>query len=192
MDILVYIVIAGVFACIGVYIGSIMQLRVDRKAYQYLYMTAKDSMESLHQLINSQKEKVEKIVIAYIKEAEAITNSQLSLWKQLDGPNKGAAHSKWRSSLVQQLKQLEEDKINIFQKMVDLGYDLPIAAMDENGKVNKIKMSEAIKQHLKEPIPPKPSNLKPVSSSPVNNDKKHLKIVKSAPKLKVIKKEPQK
>lgn len=77
---------------------------------------------------------------------EDITADQLSLIKQLDMPSSSASHSRYKNTLIRQLSDMENEKIEIMRSIVKDGID-PVVSFSIDGEIQKMKMSEAVTRH---------------------------------------------
>jgi hypothetical protein len=121
-----------------------------------------------------------------IKKAIALGKEQLDLFGKLDGPNKGAAHSKWKNELGARIRDLETQKIALYQEIVAEGFDPLITMIDANGEPQQVKMSDVCKSYAVKnpdatPAPKPTSTLAPTVK--IDSEAKVLKFVKKDPKL---------
>lgn len=80
-----------------------------------------------------------------MKLVNELTTSQMDLIGQLDRPAASATHARHKNSIIAQLKEIEEQKTDIFRSIVDDGVDPIITAYDLNsGEPKEMRMSEAL------------------------------------------------
>lgn len=79
---------------------------------------------------------------AMMDKVRELTLEQLDLKGQLDQPQKNALHGKHKNSISSRIKELEEQKLDLLRKTLALGYDPMIGTIDENGEIQKMKLSE--------------------------------------------------
>ena len=167
----------SVSAVSGLLIGFYVAARISRVAYANLY---KASIQALKNQSHTNSKAVYERTRAHIDEVNKIMETQLSLWAQIDGPNRGASHARWKSDIISEINNLESDKIDSFRDILEDGVDLKVSVIDTNGKKIEKKMSELVsdfdanKSH-KVPSPPIKEN----------DSNKKLRTIK--PKLSLIK-----
>lgn len=77
-----------------------------------------------------------------MKRVKELTQEQLLLAQQADGPQKNGLDGKYKNGINRQIKQLDEEKNNILISLIEDGHDLEITTMDSSGIVSKMKLSE--------------------------------------------------
>lgn len=77
-----------------------------------------------------------------MKRVKEITNQQLDLAQQADGPQKNALHGKHKNGLIGEMKRLDEEKMTLLKSILADGHDPELTTMDEAGVVSKMKLSE--------------------------------------------------
>ena len=77
-----------------------------------------------------------------MKRVKEITNEQLELAQQADGPQKNGLDGKYKNSLTRQIKLLDEEKNNVLISILEDGHDPELTTMDSSGVVTKMKLSE--------------------------------------------------
>ena len=78
-------------------------------------------------------------------QADKLSNEQFELLSKLDQPNKSASHAHWKNEIVNQVEELEKNKIEIFKSMLEDGIDPYLTTMNSDGQTEQVRMSEAIK-----------------------------------------------
>ena len=119
---------------------------------------------------------------ALIHEAVGITDRQLQLWRQLDVPNRGASHARWKQDLIAQIKELDKEKLDKFQKILNYGFDPEVSVIKLDGEKESMKISELLKEYKKleeesttaTPTPPPP----PVKKNDRITSRKGLHLLK--------------
>jgi hypothetical protein len=96
-----------------------------------------------------------------------ITKEQLKLLQAADTPSKGAAFSKWKNEVGQQILSLETEKDTKLRRILSLGFDPMISVVDANGQ-KKIRLSEYLDTQAETSasptghvVPPPPTQIKP-------------------------------
>lgn len=125
----------------------------------------KDAIKEI-ELIGSIKYRIEKI--------NEITQLQLSLLSQMDRPSASASHSRYKNEIVRHMKQLEEEKFNIFRSILKDGFDGNIN-VSIDGKMQSLKISEVIAMYDGQQQQPNPPQNKTDSISP--REEKRLRLV---------------
>jgi hypothetical protein len=77
-----------------------------------------------------------------MKRIKDITDEQLELAQQADGPQKNGLDGKYKNNLNRQIKALDEEKNNILISILEDGHDPELTTMDSSGVVTKMKLSE--------------------------------------------------
>lgn len=78
-----------------------------------------------------------------IERINEISKEQIGYMGALDRPNASAAHSRHKNSIISLIKKLEEEKISIFQSILDSGSD-PVLTITLEGKLQSLKTSEIL------------------------------------------------
>ena len=122
-------------------IGLLVAYQINR-----LDKTAGKKLEEDIRNFSKEMEKVAFVKVQF-KEANRITDKQMELLGSLERPNASASHARYKNQILQQVKDLEEKKIEIFKSILDTGID-PVISMftPDNGKV-EMRMSDALKRH---------------------------------------------
>lgn len=105
--------------------------------------------------------------------ANEITEAQLDLVSQAERPSASAAHSRHKNDIIRRLKQLEEEKIDLFRSILKDGVD-PVLSVMIDGVQQTIKMSEAVMMHENNHEGPAPVVEKTETITPKNRT---LKLV---------------
>lgn len=94
-----------------------------------------------------------------MKRVKEITNEQLDLNRQVDGPQKNGLDGKHKNGLINKMKRLDEEKNDILRSILLDGYDPELTTMDTSGVVTYMKLSEymALMGIKMEPKKPKSS-----------------------------------
>lgn len=107
-----------------------------------------------------------------LEDVNVITQRQMDIMASIDGPSKGAAFSRWRNGVIQELKQLEEDKMAKLQSILDMGLD-PRIKVVVDGVETKRKLSEVMSEYTATADPkPLDTKAKKPTFSLVKNDSK--------------------
>lgn len=122
---------------------------------------------------SSKKEKIAAIK-AKFDFFQELTLKQLDLIGKLDQPSSNASHSRFKNSLRQDIKQIEEEKMSILQSILDDGVDAEVKVITPDGSTTKKRISEIVNM-LAEGLGN--SEMKTDSNSPKNNVTK-LQLVK--------------
>ena len=179
----------------GTYVASNVMNSTWKRRYDELHKAASSMIKESNEYHKDLRSSAEDRIKGMIELASELADQQLSMWRQLDGPSKGASHGKWKSGVIKQINALEEDKINIFRDILKEGYDLTISMVEEGGEIKKMKMSEVIGMHdMKDADTPKhqakvpvekPNHLKAVE--PVAGDvNDKTTLARKPPKLTII------
>jgi HD superfamily phosphohydrolase len=135
----------------------------------------------LDEMINrvSNVDTIKKRAEAKFNEALKISDEQQELMARLDGPSKGAAFSRWRNDVREELMDLERKKIDLFKEILADGIDPYITVKYKDDSSVKIRMSEAVQkfEELDKPAFPK-NKKKPEPTKPkfrvITNDTEEL------------------
>jgi ribosome-binding ATPase YchF (GTP1/OBG family) len=73
---------------------------------------------------------------------QEITKQQMDLLGMVDQPSKNSLHSKWKNGLNSQIRQLEEEKMEILKSILREGQDPVITVLNEKNERESIKLSE--------------------------------------------------
>lgn len=168
-------ILVALGATAGFMAGFYLCARYSSIAYSNLYDAA---IEALKKQSNTYNKAVYNRVRNKVMDVNRIMEEQLALWGKVDGPNRGPSHSKWKKSIIDQINDLESDKVDAFRDILDEGMDLNVSVMDNNGKKSSKKISEIISDF---------DNKSNKTSTPVkeNDSNKNLRAIK--PKLTLIK-----
>jgi len=103
---------------------------------------------------------------------EELSNEQANLIAQLSMPSKNASHARHKSKILEEIKELEKAKMEIFKSIVDDGVDPLVKVYDESSpdQTKEITMSEAILRYE--------SNQKPTQTDSNPQRGNHLRLVK--------------
>jgi len=169
-----WVIIAGI---IGIFIGGSIERAKSRILRQHLYDVTIKTIAQIHGLCDNK-------AVIYVKEqiyeASNIASMQLDLWKQIDAPNRGAAHSKWKRDIIGQINELEAKKIDVFRKIMQAGHDLTVTIVEADGKLVKQKISQVIEHY-----DTANANKQPFNKSAT--DKSKTKTINKQPTLKLVK-----
>jgi len=173
--------------CLGFMVGVAITHRSWKATYNNLHEASLKALKKQH---DTNTKVVYDRVRAKIKEIDRIMEAQLSLWGQVDGPNKGSSHSRWKRDLIGQINDLETEKIDIFRDILSDGVDLKVTTMSSDG-IKSNKMMSAIVQefetsNIDDPYKSKNPVVKPVKSTTKNEPNKKLRLIKES-KLSLIK-----
>lgn len=94
-----------------------------------------DAMKDL-ELMGSIKERFKKV--------DEMIQEQLNLMSMIDGPSKGASHSRYKGEIARRIKELEESKLDIYKTILADGID-PILTAVVEGDTSKMKLSDAVR-----------------------------------------------
>jgi len=120
-----------------------------------------DNMIAAFKVYEKEVDKLVKGVNASYKQAELLgsvkerfkifsklTESQRALLGQVDQPSINASHSRFKNSVIRDLKQIEEDKKEVLQSILDDGIDVHISIMDTDGEITKVLISEFLSEQF--------------------------------------------
>jgi hypothetical protein len=134
--------ILGVICCIVV--GIIFVTRELKKLEQ----TKKNLLEEIaKKRVDAADEKVKGFRDRFLK-VDELTKQQLAMLGQLDQPSKNALHSRWKNDINQEIKLMEEEKMDILRSILKDGYDPTLPVL--NGKTQErehIKLSDFLQRH---------------------------------------------
>ena len=112
------------------------------------------------------------------KQLNKRTKKQLDLYGKLDTPSKGSSHSRWKKSIADELKALEDEKRNIFETFIEDDLDPIITVVDSEGQTKNVKISELLNEHRAAETAATPKNKS--TDSIVNRDNSHLKLLENS------------
>lgn len=81
------------------------------------------------------------------KKAVEIFQLQQDLLGSLDQPSKNATYSRNKNTILSQIKELEEQKMDIYRSILADGVDSDMTVMTSTGEKKTMKLSEVIKLH---------------------------------------------
>lgn len=160
----------------------ILFLRSDRDIYWQTMTHLNDWLEQYdNRLRNTLKrsyaaidtsERVSKYIEKKIEEIGEITDKQAKLLNNVHKPSTGAAHSRWKNDAIAQLKELEANKINIMETILDISGDFKLQVVNQDGDTSSKLLSEIIQQYKENSTGDKPPTIP-------ETPKRHLKIIKN-------------
>ena len=107
------------------------------------------------------KETVDKAAES-MRKIEQITQLQQELVAQQQGPSKGSLHAKHKNVIAGKVKELEKEKIQELNNIVNLGLDPTIVTLNPNtGVKQEFKLSEFLKMSEAQFPPEEPTRQKP-------------------------------
>jgi hypothetical protein len=168
----------SITAIVSFLAGFYLCARFSRVAYANLYTASIQALKNQSQV---HTKAVYLRVRDKVDEINKIMESQLALWGQIDGPNRGASHARWKSVVMNEINDLESNKIDAFRDILHDGVDLKVSVMDTNGNKSTKKMSEIVSDFDTK----KPNKAPPEQSKKENDSNKKLGTIK--PKLSLIK-----
>lgn len=71
-----------------------------------------------------------------------ISYEQLALAGQIDQPQKNALDGKHKNFLLSEIRKLDDEKVALIQSILDDGHDPMLTALDADGVVTEMKLSE--------------------------------------------------
>lgn len=100
-----------------------------------------------NKVLNREKKSLDKLtkkksIEDRMKRVKEITNDQLDMLQQTDGPQKNALDGKHKNNVNSVIKQLEEEKTDILQSILAEGHDPEITTIDQSGVITKMKLSD--------------------------------------------------
>ena len=134
-----------IFLLIGFIVGFLivigLSLHYGRKA------AMKKKKEEAEEFVDQFEDMVRKIkgqlsIQERLTKVKEITARQLELRAQSDGPLKSSLHGKYRNSLINEMKSLEQEKNDILRSILKDGLDPELSVMDEVGGTTTMKLSE--------------------------------------------------
>ena len=82
---------------------------------------------------------------------DSINQDQFALIDKLNAPNVSASHSKYKRELMQEIRELDDRKLDILKSIHDDGVELNLTITDGfDGETKQISLSEFIKEHFPE------------------------------------------
>ena len=144
---MLYLLIASVAISAILFIGYIVAINRISKMIIIFNLYEKE-VNKLVKGINSSYKQAELLgsVKERFKQFQELTGDQQSLLGQVDRPSAGAAHSKYKNSIIGELKFLEEKKKEILKSVLDDGFDVEITMLDMKGAKSKMKISEFLNE----------------------------------------------
>jgi len=106
----------------------------------FLYLGDKSLKEKEYKAATKPSSKL--TVSERMKKVKSITDEQLELAQQADGPQKNALHGRYKNGISAQIKKLEEEKNQILSSIIEDGLDPEITTIDASGTISKMKLSE--------------------------------------------------
>lgn len=180
MIVTIVIVTTTVALAIGSYALGYYNANKDGKvAYMHYYQISLKTFDATSEAFTKD---IFKRVRSKLDVVNEIMNAQLSLWASIDGPNRGASHTKWKSGLIHEINDLEAEKIDAFRDVISNGVDLAVIVMNSDGGRVEKKMSEIVNDF---DISQAPTPFTPKQPVNKNDSNKKLNVVK--PKLSLIK-----
>lgn len=153
-------------------------------AYDSLYKVSLKAIKDQH---GDNNKIIYARVRAKIADISKITETQIALWGQIDGPNMSAAHSKWKRNLINEINNLESEKMAIFKEILKDGVDLTVSIIESDGTKSNKQMSEIVKEFDIKQLDNSHISNKPTEKTTKENDpNKKLRLVKES-KLHLIK-----
>jgi len=114
---------------------------------------------------------------------EDITKKQIAIMSQLEAPTKSASHSKWKHNLIEQVEDMEVEKMNLFRSILAEGVDPILGCRKPSGELESLKMSEVLKRfddHSASENPPTlPKVTKTDSNNPCKNESNLIQMFKN-------------
>lgn len=95
-----------------------------------------DAVKDL-EMMGSIKERFNKV--------DEMIQEQLSLMSAIDGPSRGASHSKYKGEIARRIKELEENKLAVYKTILADGIDPTLTAIVD-GDASKMKLSDAVRE----------------------------------------------
>lgn len=92
------------------------------------------------------------------KQFQQLTEAQQELFRQADIPSAGSSHSKFKNSVISEIRSLEEKKRDILKTILADGIDAPVRMIDGDGTMTSMRISEVLakdfdKDTKTDPIP---------------------------------------
>ena len=132
------VLVGMILMCI---IGAIMAHGESKRLKKQIDKADKE-MEQMLLRVRGQA-KIEQSAKQRFKEISTLTNEQVTIMGQLDQPSKGASHSKWKRDAINRLKEIEQEKKDILQSLLNDNID-PLVTVYIDGEYKKIKISELL------------------------------------------------
>lgn len=144
------------------------------------FKTYEKEVDKLVQGINTSHKRAELLgsVKERFKEFRKLTDTQKDLLGQINQPSANASHSKFKNTIVRELKDIEEKKKEILESILNDGIDVHISMIDMNGETSKILISKFLKEHS--------SSSEKTESNIPHKVKGNLRLIKS-PSLRLVK-----
>lgn len=111
----------------------------------YHLMKLKKLSKELEAKAKVTREKIRSIKDRLVRVQE-ITKLQLDLVGAIDQPSKNALHSRYKNGLNEEIKLLEEEKLEILKSILRDGFD-PVITVVSESQQESIKLSEYMAKH---------------------------------------------
>ena len=111
------------------------QVRKAKKAKDALIQEVKKKAKELESKTNSFKERLAK--------ASKIAQIQMELRAQVEMPSKNGLHSKYKSGLITEIGELEQEKLDILKTVLAEGFNPMITVAQESG-TKEVPLSEYV------------------------------------------------
>lgn len=134
---------------IGVNIGLVL-------AFIAMVLAAKAAKRSLEKEGKAldQQIKDKKSVNERLSKVKEITTQQLALQAQITMPQKNSLDGKYKNRLMNEVKTLEEEKVQILNSILQDGHDPEVNVLGDDGEPQRMKLSEFLEiQGTKMPLP---------------------------------------
>ena len=79
---------------------------------------------------------------ARIRKVKDLTDMQMALQIQTDGPQRNAMDGKFKNTIIKDIKDLEEQKVEILKSIITDGFDPVISVANPDGTVETITLSQ--------------------------------------------------
>jgi hypothetical protein len=93
-----------------------------------------------------------------------LTKEQIELQLQGDAPQKNALHGHYKNNLSRSIREIEQEKKDILQSILDDGFDPEISTLNSESKVENMKLSEFMGRDTKKASDNKKPKLKLIKS----------------------------
>lgn len=81
-----------------------------------------------------------------IRAVKELTDLQIALQVSTDGPQKNAMDGKYKNQINKQIKDLEEQKVELLKSIIDDGFDPVISVANTDGTIENLSLSAFMAQ----------------------------------------------
>ena len=134
---------------LGFSVGSIVTIFSIRSKIKKIYDR---ELKFVEETIKTLKSTVDNASVRErLKKSQDLTKKQLELFSAIDMPQKNALDGKYKQQLNDEIKLIEEQKIEILSSILNDGFDPVITIINEKAQNENIKLSEFFKMRSLDP-----------------------------------------